>query len=85
MPVSPDVAALLHRSYDAFNRRDISAVLATLHRDVDWPNMIDGGRIVGHDAIREYWTRQFHSIDPHVEPLQITEGPQGEVVAAVIK
>jgi hypothetical protein len=35
---------LLGRIYEAFNRRDIDAVLAALHPAVDWPNGWEGGR-----------------------------------------
>jgi ketosteroid isomerase-like protein len=37
--------ALLERTYAAFNARDIDAVLAVMHPDVDWPNGMDGGRV----------------------------------------
>jgi hypothetical protein len=40
-----------------------------MHPDVDWPNGMEGGREHGHEAVREYWTRQFRQIDSHVEPL----------------
>ena len=39
-----------------------------MHPDVDWPNMIDGGREHGHAAVREYWRKQFETTDPRVEP-----------------
>jgi len=38
---------LLRRAYEAFNARDLDAALALMHRDVDWPNAIDGGRVRG--------------------------------------
>ena len=48
---------LLHRAYAAFNRRKIESVLALMHADVDWPNGMEGGRVLGTGAVREYWTR----------------------------
>jgi hypothetical protein len=57
------------RMYLAFNRRDIDAVLAQMTEDVDWPNAWEGGRVTGHDAVRDYWTRQWAEIDPVVEPV----------------
>jgi hypothetical protein len=59
----------LRRLYAAFNARELDAVLASMHRSVDWPNAIDGGRVRGHDDVRAYWTRQFTEIDPQVEPV----------------
>ena len=63
---------LLSRIYVAFNRREIETVLSALHPDVDWPNGMEGGRVLGHDAVRAYWTRQFQILDPQVEPRSFT-------------
>jgi hypothetical protein len=73
--------AMLRRTYDAFNRRDIDAVLATLTPDVDWPNMMDNVRAHGHDEVRAYWERQFEEIDSHVEPTDIVGDGDRYVVA----
>src|SRR5215212_8934783 len=64
-------ADLLRRTYAAFNARDIDAVLAVMHPDVDWPNAWEGGRVHGHDQVRDYWTRQWAEIHPTVEPTEI--------------
>jgi hypothetical protein len=74
---------LLQRAYDAFNARDIDAALSLMQPDVDWPNGFEGGREHGHEAVREYWTRQWAQVDSHVEPLSFTEAPDGRVVVAV--
>ena len=54
--------------YDAFNARDIETAARGMHPDVDWPNMIEGGREHGHAAVTAYWKRQFETTDPQVEP-----------------
>lgn len=36
---------ILTEAYDAFNRRDIEAVLDLTQPDVDWANGMDGGSI----------------------------------------
>lgn len=69
--------------YAGFNARDIDAVLAAMTEDVDWPNAWEGGRIHGHDAVRDYWTRQWAAIDPRVEPVAIEPARDGRVVAEV--
>ncbi len=76
-----DTDELLRTIYDAFNARDIDSVLAAMTDDVDWPNAWEGGRLVGHEAVRDYWTRQWAAIDPRVEPVAI--GPQGDGRVAV--
>lgn len=80
MTAHAERVALLRRTYEAFNRRDIDAVLSTLDPDVDWPNVLDGVRIHGHAAVREYWERQFRDIDPHVEPTEFIPHGDGIIV-----
>ena len=70
---------LLNQAYRAFNAKDIEGVLATLHPDVDWPKAWEGERVVGHAAVRDYWTRQFAEIDPYVEPRGFHQLPDGRV------
>jgi ketosteroid isomerase-like protein len=66
--------------YAAFNARDIEAVIARLDPNVDWPNAWEGGRLHGHDAVRDYWRRQFAAIDGRVEPTEIvTDGETATV------
>jgi ketosteroid isomerase-like protein len=78
-----DREGTLRRTYRAFNDRDIDKVLEFLHPDVDWPNAWEGGRVIGHDAVREYWTRQFKEISGNVEPESFTEEPDGVVTVLV--
>jgi hypothetical protein len=74
---------LLTAVYDAFNRRDIESAIAAMQPDVDWPNAFEGGRVVGHDAVRDYWTRQFAQIDPRVEPVGFNTDEDGRVSVEV--
>ncbi len=74
---------LFTRVYQAFNARDIDAVLAVMHPDVDWPNGWEGGRMQGHAAVRDYWTRQWAAIDPHVEPIGFDTDEEGRTVVKV--
>lgn len=74
--------ALLTRAYEAFNARDIATALATMHPDVEWANGMEGGVVRGRDGVREYWTRQWRSIDPRVEPRRIAAAGREVVVEA---
>lgn len=74
---------LLRSMYAAFNARDIDGVLAAMTEDVDWPNAWEGGRLVGHEPVRDYWTRQWAAIDPHVEPMEIGPRADGRVAVEV--
>jgi ketosteroid isomerase-like protein len=74
---------LLTAAYQAFNARDIDATLAMMRPDVDWPNGMEGGRVNGRDNVRQYWTRQWGILDPHVEPVSIEEDEAGRSVVRV--
>jgi hypothetical protein len=76
------VDRLIRDLYAAFNARDIEAAVVAMDRDVDWPNAWEGGRLHGREAVREYWTRQFAAIDPHVEPTEIA--PRGDIVDVTV-
>lgn len=68
---------LLAQVYSAFNRRDIDSALAFMNEQVSWPKASEGGRVIGKNEIRSYWSRQWKEFDPHVEPLEIIDRPNG--------
>jgi hypothetical protein len=68
-----DAITLIEQAYSAFNKRDIDGALALMTQDVSWPKASEGGKVVGKEEIRAYWTRQWSEFDPHVEPLAMTE------------
>jgi ketosteroid isomerase-like protein len=76
-------AELLRSLYHAFNARDIDTALAAMTPDVDWPNGWEGGRVIGHAAVRDYWQRQWDAIDPTVEPTAISERADGAIEVRV--
>ena len=67
-----DTKAIIEQAYSAFNKRDIDGALALMTQDVSWPKASEGGKIVGKEEIRAYWTRQWGEFDPYVEPHAIT-------------
>ena len=68
---------LIARAYSAFNHRDIDGALALMSENVSWPKASEGGRVVGKEEIRAYWTRQWKEFDPHVEPLEVIDQASG--------
>ena len=73
-----DTKTLIGRAYSAFNKRDIDGALALMTQDVSWPKASEGGKVVGKEEIRAYWTRQWGEFDPYVEPLAMTEEDGGK-------
>jgi ketosteroid isomerase-like protein len=74
---------IVRRMYDCFNARDIDGVLAVLADDVAWANGMEGGTVQGREAVREYWTRQWAMVSPHVEPVSFHRAADGAIVAEV--
>jgi hypothetical protein len=74
-----DTKTIIEQAYAAFNKRDIDGALALMAQDVSWPKASEGGKIIGKEEIRAYWTRQWGEFDPHVEPLAIIEEGEGKI------
>ena len=75
--------ALLHSLYERFNARDIDGILPSLTEDVEWPNGWEGGYVRGHDAVRDYWTRQWREIDSSVVPEDFVTCADGRIDVTV--
>lgn len=79
MSAAPDFDGM----YRDFNARRIDDVLRLLHPDVDWPNGWEGGYVHGVSAVRDYWTRQWATINPSVVPVAINDNGRGKVTVRV--
>ena len=78
-----DERQLLEGAYRDFNARRLDAVLARMQPDVVWPNGMEGGFVYGHEGVRDYWTRQWAVLDPHVEPVSISPDDRGRWIVEV--
>jgi hypothetical protein len=83
LTLEPATVALLKRAYEAFNARKLDEALTTMQPNVEWPNGMEGGTVLGHDGVRDYWTRQWGMIDPHVDPVKFELDSCGRVVVGV--
>jgi hypothetical protein len=70
---------LIAHIYSAFNARDVDEVLQHMSENVSWPKASEGGRAVGKQEIREYWSRQWKEFDPNVWPLEVLDRGAGKV------
>lgn len=71
--------SLIAQAYSAFNQRNIDGALALMSDNVSWPKASEGGRVVGKEEIRAYWSRQWNEFDPHVEPLEVLDHGAGSI------
>jgi hypothetical protein len=78
-----DEREILRSAYRNFNARNIDAVISRMHPQVEWANGMEGGHVHGKDEVRAYWTRQFTTLSPQVEPVQIEPGKDGSWVVRV--
>jgi hypothetical protein len=69
---------VISQAYSAFNQRDVDAALMLMSENVSWPTASEGGRVVGKQEVRDYWTRQWAQFDPRVDVLEVVERGGGE-------
>ena len=78
-----DTRSLIDRIYSALNTHDIEQALSIMRPEVDWPSLTDGSHLHGHEAVREYWLRQWNLADPHVDPIHVARDNIGHTVVTV--
>jgi ketosteroid isomerase-like protein len=69
---------LITEVYSAFNQRNIDSALALMSESVSWPKASEGGRVIGKEEIRAYWS-QWKEFDPHVEPIEVIDRGAGKI------
>lgn len=69
---------LIVRYYDAIERRDLEAVVATTHAQVRFHDFLDGGEVEGLAAARDFYRRMFE-LAPALDPITIETLPDGRV------
>jgi hypothetical protein len=74
---------LIAHAYAAFNQRNVDGALALMSETVSWPKASEGGRVVGKEQIRAYWTRQWQQFDPHMEPIEVIDREAGKTEVRV--
>jgi len=75
--------ALLTQVYEAYNRQDFAAFSAFLTPDVDWPNQLQGTRVIGPDAVAAQWRETAKTIVVDLAPVSFSAAPDGRVVVDV--
>jgi hypothetical protein len=75
--------SIIQKAYTGFNARDIDTTLSTMHPNIHWPKAFEGGYVIGHDAVRNYWTKQWSEINPKVEPIAVIQRPDGKIEVTV--
>jgi ketosteroid isomerase-like protein len=78
-----DAQALLTKVYDAYNRRDFADLSVFLAPDTNWPDLVEGGRLIGPEALGAYWARNDKMITVDIAVVSITNQPDGRVAAEV--
>jgi hypothetical protein len=50
-----------------------------MSENVSWPKASEGGRVIGKEEIRSYWSRQWKEFDPHVAPIEVIDRGAGKI------
>ncbi len=50
-----------------------------MSESISWPKASEGGRVVGKEEIRAYWSRQWKEFDPHVQPIEVIDRGEGRI------
>ncbi|WP_037674320.1 nuclear transport factor 2 family protein [Streptomyces griseus] len=78
--------AMLRRMYEAFSTDERDTFVAgCLAPDVDWPDVLDGTRLHGREAVRAYWARQFAAAHPLVRLEGLRLDQDGEAVVVTVR
>lgn len=78
--------ALLRRMYETFSTDEREPFMERcLAPEVDWPNVLDGVRLHGREAVRAYWARQFAAGHPLVRLEGLRPDADGEAVVATVR
>jgi limonene-1,2-epoxide hydrolase len=84
--VPAEQESLLRRMYEVFSTDERDTHLSgCLAPDVDWPNVLDGTRLHGHDEVRAYWDRQFAAGHPLVRLEGLRPDTDGAAVVATVR
>ena len=76
--------ALLLRFYKAIDAKDVDAILAMLHPEVDFPDQLnDDRRLRGHAAVRAYYEKAFSIIAGESTPTAFHPRPDGTLEVRV--
>lgn len=51
----------------------------TANISLRWPNGWEGGYVEGHEQVKDYWTRQWKELNPHVQPISFAEKESGQI------
>jgi len=84
--MSRENVELAHRSVDAFNRRDLDALLALMADDVEGapPLASMEGNYHGHAGIRRWWESLFEGLpDFSIEVVEVRD--PGDLTVAVLR
>jgi len=81
--IAVNTEELISQAYSSFNKKDIDGTLALMSENVSWPKASEGGRVVGKQAIREYWTRQWTEFDGQVHVLEVIDREAGKTEVKV--
>ncbi len=75
---------LIKQLYEDFNARKVDALLAKTAQDVMWANGMEGGYVQGHQGLRDYWERQWSSLNPQIKAVGFSKTEAGAILVEAL-
>jgi hypothetical protein len=79
----PDQRDLIVGLWNALSHRDVEKAKLALHPEVDWQDIINGGRRRGVDDVAAYWLDLFQVIRPVSTPVEFRSLASGDLAVEV--
>ncbi|MDP1630006.1 MAG: nuclear transport factor 2 family protein [Caulobacter sp.] len=79
-----DGEAVVTRLWEALNGQDLEAASALLHPDVDWQDIMNGGRQRGRDTVLAYWREVFDVLRPDSTVMEFLPQDDGRLSARTL-
>jgi ketosteroid isomerase-like protein len=81
--MSQENVELVRAVFEAFNRRDIDAVLGLWHDSISWRTLfsVETDVLRGKQQIRAAWERQIEALDVHIDLLELTPLDETRILA----
>jgi ketosteroid isomerase-like protein len=76
--------AIVRRTYEAFNARDLEGALRHLSDQVTWSDG-EGGTLHGKAEVRKHWVEQWSTADPTIEVTKCTHTPDTILMAVRLR
>ena len=78
-----DSDSIITALWDALNHEDIESAIALLHPEVNWQDILNGGRQIGRASVTAYWRQVFSILRPETTVIENHRLADGRIACSV--